>query len=113
MSSEMSSPSATPRPRVLFINRSYWPDTEATGQLLTELCEDLSERFEVNVIAGQPNSNVQGAEYKKRGWDRHGNVAVHRLWHTRFAKANLLGRAINYLTFVISATYRRAYRSQA
>ncbi len=31
------------RRRVLFINRSYWPDTEATGQLLTELCEDLAQ----------------------------------------------------------------------
>jgi hypothetical protein len=29
-------------PRILFLNRSYWPDAEATGQLLTELCEDLA-----------------------------------------------------------------------
>ena len=35
--------------RVCFFNRSYWPDTGATGQLLTELAEDLVARhgFEV------------------------------------------------------------------
>ncbi len=98
------SSSASQRPRLLFVNRSYWPDAEATGQLLTELCEDLSSRFDVHVIAGQPNSIVQEATFKKHGWDRRGNVAIHRLWHTRFPKANLLGRAVNYLTFVISAT---------
>jgi hypothetical protein len=30
--------------RVCFFNRSYWPDTGATGQLLTELAEDLANR---------------------------------------------------------------------
>ena len=30
--------------RVCFFNRSYWPDTGATGQLLTELAEDLVAR---------------------------------------------------------------------
>ena len=25
--------------KLVFINRCYWPDSEATGQLLTELCE--------------------------------------------------------------------------
>ena len=45
---------AVARPRVMFINRSYWPDVEATGQLLTELCEDLAEDFDVTVICGQP-----------------------------------------------------------
>ncbi len=101
----MSPPaSVPPKARILFVNRSYWPDTEATGQLLTELCDDLSARFDVSVIAGQPNSNVQDVPYKKHGWDRRGEVAVHRLWHTRFAKSNLVGRAINYLTFVVSAT---------
>ena len=45
------------RPRVLLMNRSYWPDAEATGQLLTELCEDLTGSYHVTVVAGQPNQN--------------------------------------------------------
>ena len=44
-------------PRVYFFNRSYWPDAEATGQLLTELCEDLAPDFDVTVVAGLPNTS--------------------------------------------------------
>ena len=42
--------------RVVFFNRSYYPDFGATGQLLTELCEDLVSRFgfDVTVVAGMP-----------------------------------------------------------
>ena len=31
--------------KVCFFNRSYWPDQAATGQLLTELAEDLVSRY--------------------------------------------------------------------
>ena len=42
--------------RVCYFNRSYWPDTGATGQLLTELAEDLVSvhGMDVTVITGYP-----------------------------------------------------------
>jgi colanic acid biosynthesis glycosyl transferase WcaI len=89
--------------RVLFLNRSYWPDTEATGQLLTELCEDLAQTFDVAVIAGQPNDNSTGSPYRRRGTEvRHG-VRIRRVCHTRFPKKSLPGRFGNYLSFLLSA----------
>ena len=41
---------------VVFFNRSFHPDTAATGQLLTELCEDLVQQHgcRVTVVAGVP-----------------------------------------------------------
>ena len=39
--------------RIAFLNRSFWPDVESTGQLLTELCQDLAVRHDVTVIAGR------------------------------------------------------------
>ena len=41
--------------KICFFNRSYWPDQAATGQLLTELAEDLVSRYgcEVTVVAGR------------------------------------------------------------
>jgi hypothetical protein len=41
--------------KLCFFNRSYWPDQAATGQLLTELAEDLVSRYgtEVTVVAGR------------------------------------------------------------
>ena len=41
---------------VAFFNRSFYPDTAATGQLLTELCEGLvrDHGCRVTVVAGVP-----------------------------------------------------------
>ena len=89
--------------RVLFLNRSYYPDAEATGQLLTELCEDLSSEMSVSVIAGQPNSNPAGARFRRLGSEVINQVTVHRVWHTRFSKGSRLGRACNLITFTLSA----------
>jgi len=91
------------RPRVVFVNRSYWPDAEATGQLLTELAEDLSRTCDVTVVAGPPNQNVEQCEYRPAGWDVHRGVRIRRVRCTRFSKSSRVGRVINYLTFVVAA----------
>jgi glycosyltransferase involved in cell wall biosynthesis len=92
-------------PSVLFLNRSYWPDTEATGQLLTELCEDLAPTMAVSVIVGQPNDNATGAAYRRRGVEVRHAVRIRRVRHTRFAKRSLPGRVCNYLSFFIAALW--------
>ncbi|HEX3871923.1 MAG TPA: glycosyltransferase family 4 protein, partial [Pirellulales bacterium] len=93
------------RPRVLFINRSYWPDAEATGQLLTELCEDLATRFDVTVLAGQPNQNPDGHDFSTSGFERRNGVTIHRVWNTRFSKRSFVGKAVNLLTFWLLASW--------
>ncbi len=94
------------RPRVLFLNRSYWPDGEATGQLLTELAEDLAGRFSVTVVAGLPNANPSREGFRKfRGDDRNG-VRILRVPHTTFPKTWLPGRAVNFVTFLLAAVVR-------
>src|SRR6185369_14739190 len=79
--------------RVVFFNRSYYPDFGATGQLLTELCEDLVARFgyDVTVVAGMPLTarehdaelNVKTAHWYApvRREERHG-VHILRAWST-------------------------------
>ncbi len=100
-----------PKTSVLFLNRSYWPDVEATGQLLTELCEGLSSSFDVRVLAGQPNA-VRGIEGdQQKLWQTatsHNGVRIHRARHWQLSKHNMLLKGLNYLSFV-SAT-RRALR---
>lgn len=83
--------------RILFINRSYWPDTEATGQLLTELCESLSDSFDVHVLAGAPNASL--ADEKWKAITSHNGVQIHRVMHTRFSKASMLLKALNFVSF--------------
>ena len=97
--------------RILFLNRSYWPDTEATGQLLTDLAEDLTGRFDVEVLAGSPN-HVTGAEFRHADLQQHNGVTIHRTRHSRFSKASKLGKLANLISFTGSAWWwqRRQWR---
>jgi glycosyltransferase involved in cell wall biosynthesis len=93
------------RPTVWFLNRSYWPDAEATGQLLTELCEDLTAQFDVHVFAGQPNSNPTNEPFRRCGLQERNGVQIHRTWHTRFPKRSLTGRCLNQIGFFLGALW--------
>lgn len=93
------------KPRVVFFNRSYWPDVEATGQLLTELLEDLSSDFDVEIIAGQPNAVPGEVQYRRSGQEIHHGVKITRLWHTQFPKHSFVGRILNLVTFTLSAAW--------
>jgi len=95
---------------VAFFNRSYYPDTTATGQLLAELCEGLVHEHgcRVTVIAGVPllpsvtsNASSAGKPIVRR--EQHNGVDILRARGTRFSKARFAGRAANYVTYFLSA----------
>lgn len=98
----MAAPS---KPRVVFFNRSYWPDVEATGQLLTELLEDLGGDFDVEVIVGQPNAVPASETYRAQGLEIRNGVRITRLQHTRFRKHSFIGRIVNLVSFTLSAAW--------
>lgn len=91
------------RRRIVFLNRSYWPDIEATGQLLTDLCEGLAGRFDVHVVCGQPNSPEPDSEFVSAGVQLRNGVTIHRLRHRQFQKKNSWGRILNLLSFYNAA----------
>jgi colanic acid biosynthesis glycosyl transferase WcaI len=90
--------------RVCYFNRSYWPDTGATGQLLTELAEDLVRvhGIAVTVVAGYPAR--RGGERMRATEERNG-VRIIRARGTTLSPRTFLGRATNYLTYFISALW--------
>jgi colanic acid biosynthesis glycosyl transferase WcaI len=92
-----------PRPSVLVLNRSYWPDAEATGQLLTELCEDLASRFQITVIAGQTNQNPTGVRCRTWGAEERHGVTIRRVPHLKLGKKFLWARGLNMLTYFAGA----------
>ena len=94
------------RRRILFLNRSYWPDAEATGQLLTELCEDLAEVFEVAVVCGQPNENPGNVEFRRNGMEMHGGVEIHRVFNLQLPKSSFIGRLINFISYMTTSCLR-------
>ena len=94
--------------KVCFFNRSYWPDQAATGQLLTELAEDLVTRYgsEVTVVAGRALHSARA----ETSWrirpvtrERHHGVDIHRANGTRLSPRRFAGRATNYLSYFSAA----------
>ncbi len=93
--------------RICFFNRSYWPDQAATGQLLTELAEDLVSRHgcDVTVVAGRPLHSARADRRRFNAVDREvrNGVSILRANGTRFRPRRFAGRAANYLTYFGSA----------
>jgi glycosyltransferase involved in cell wall biosynthesis len=85
--------------RVLVVNQYFHPDSSATAQLLTELCDDLAKASQVNVIAGRPSYNpVTRVED-----DGERAVRVKRTWSTTFDRTWMPGRLLNYATYLASS----------
>jgi glycosyltransferase involved in cell wall biosynthesis len=89
--------------RLLFLNRCYYPDVEATGQLLGELCADLARDHDVTVVAGQPNFVGAAPAGGWIGRERHHGVTVLRTRNLRFTKASFVGRVFGLLSYVLLA----------
>ncbi len=97
----MPAPATAPL-RVCYFNRSYWPDTGATGQLLTELAEDLVavHGMAVTVVTGHPITGEQ-----LPGRETRNGVEIVRAAGTTFSQRRFAGRATNYLTYFLSALW--------
>ena len=95
---------------VAFFNRSYFPDQTATGQLLTDLAEDLvrAHGCRVTVVTGLPLQPLPGHTITATGIrtrETRNGVEIVRASGTRFNKQRFAGRATNYMTYFLSACY--------
>jgi len=102
--------------KLCFFNRSYWPDQAATGQLLTELAEDLVSRHgcQVSVVAGRALHGRNGRTgglwpISPVSYEERGSVRILRANGTAFPRQRFAGRASNYLTYFASA-YAASWR---
>lgn len=84
---------------MLVINQYYRPGFEATAQLLGDLCEALSEHFDVAVVTG----SLAIPPAPSGRFDANG-VHVIRVPSTTYDRAGLGRRALNYLTFLAGAS---------
>lgn len=91
---------------VVFINRSFYPDVEATGQFYAELTEFLSEKFDITFVCGLSYYvKIHGFGFKLWRREKFKNVKIIRIRHTLFWKGNILGRFINWLTFSFASFF--------
>ncbi|QYJ00048.1 glycosyltransferase family 4 protein [Thalassovita mediterranea] len=91
-------------PDIIFVNRFFWPDHSATAQILTDVAQHLAQSdFRVRIITSRMLYSDPGQVLTKtENWE---GVEVSRVWTTRFGRSNMLGRALDYLTFYASAFF--------
>lgn len=86
------------------MNRYFQPDHSATSQIASDLAEHLAGRgWDVAAIACRQRYDDPNARLPPR--ETWNGVAIRRVWSTRFGRAGLAGRAIDYLTFYASAFF--------
>mgnify|MGYP000380342322 CR=1 FL=1 len=88
---------------IVLLNRFYAPDVSATAQLLTDLAEGLAgEGHAVTVVTSRLLYEDPKARLPAR--EERAGVRIRRVWTSRFGRRNLLGRAVDYASFYLSAT---------
>lgn len=92
-------------PRLIFVNRFYHPDHSATAQILTDLAQFLAaDGWDVQVIASRSLYADPGARLASR--EEIEGVTVHRVWTSRFGRATILGRMLDYLSYYPSMSVK-------
>ncbi|ATC65694.1 hypothetical protein CMV30_18035 [Nibricoccus aquaticus] len=95
-----------PQPRVIFVNRFYWPEQPATAQLLADLAESLTSRgLPITIITSHPGEASIPSE------ETHHGVQIIRIGEKRLGQKNLLKRTADFARFLLGA--RRAVTRHA
>lgn len=80
--------------RILILNQYYPPDASNTARLLEDFAEDLARDHEVKIIAGRPSYDASDAA------PGPGRARVRRVRSLAFSRASLLGRVLNYASYL-------------
>lgn len=96
--------------KILIINQHFYPEIAPTGQLMTDLSEDLVKKgIDVTVLTGRPSYNLEGFDYDAPKRERYNGIDIIRVFNTRFSTKYLIYRIPNWLTFYISAMMKAVF----
>ncbi len=88
--------------KIVFVNRFAWPDHSATSQMLSDLAFGLARAgYDIGVVTSRQRYDDPGAELPAS--ETVDGVAIYRIWTSRFGRGRMAGRALDYLTFYLSA----------
>jgi len=92
-------------PKVLFVNRYFAPDHSATSQMASDLAFHLASRG-WEVVAITSRQRYDDAKARLPAMETERGVRIVRVWSAQFGRAGragLVGRALDYVTFYLSA----------
>jgi colanic acid biosynthesis glycosyl transferase WcaI len=85
-------------PRIVFLNRFFYPDHSATSQILSDLAFDLAAAGrDVHVVTSRQRYDDAAAELPEH--ERVRGVRVRRVATTRFGRLSLVGRGLDYISY--------------
>jgi colanic acid biosynthesis glycosyl transferase WcaI len=88
-------------PRLIFVNRFFFPDHSATSQILSDLAFHLAGAGrDVHIVTS--TQTYDDAKATLPVSEIINGVHVHRVPSTGFGRSGLLGRSIDYLSFYLS-----------
>lgn len=109
---DTGSRAGTSRPSIVILNQYYVPDVASTGHLLHELARTLAaEGVDVSVLTSRPSYGPPETWQPCPSREVKDGARIHRMWTTRFSKDRMVGRAINYVTFLGQLTARVLFGS--
>ncbi|MEH6842292.1 glycosyltransferase WbuB, partial [Priestia megaterium] len=90
--------------KIAFVINYFYPDLASTGQLLTELCLDLQDDFEIVVIAAQPGyAGEQAKTTKLFQRDYLENIKVIRIRLPKVDKTSKVSRMSYIFSYFVLA----------
>ena len=90
-------------PKIIFINRFFYPDHSATSQMLTDIAFGLAEKgWQVTVITSRLLYQGSAGNPGLPSRETIRNVEILRIWTSRFGRDHLIARALDYATFHLS-----------
>ncbi len=88
--------------KMLVYAHYYYPDIASTGQILTELCEGLKEKFHITVICVVPSyTGTIAKEYREKSVynENINGIEIIRVRVPEFSKKNKISRIKNLLVY--------------
>lgn len=90
---------------LVILSQYFYPEIASTGQLLTELAEDLVKYgCKIKVYTGKPSYYGNIKEYEKR--EIYHGIEIYRLFNTTLNKNSKLGKIVNSLSYFISIIFK-------
>ena len=85
---------------ILVLSQTYYPDTVATAQLLSDLCLELDKKgHTITVVTSKysyENKKIKYAKTETQGK----NIQIKRLNDTGFGKNNVLARILDFASYI-------------
>ena len=94
------------KPKVYVWCQFFYPELISTGQVVTELFEQLSKQVQVEVHCAQPT--IKKSSKVLHVLDYRG-IKIVRLWSSTFPKISIIGKLINQITYSSSLILRALF----